>query len=128
MTDKPDGIQSEEGGQGGAREQFEHKEMTFEIHAVGVSGNAKLKGKFAAIVTDGSCPLLTAPHRFDTPEEAIAAGKALVIAKLSEKPSLWQKITWPAGFVVKLIFAAAVLIVLSVLSTSYKRKRGGDRS
>jgi hypothetical protein len=86
MSDEPDKV------------EVEHDGLTFRVHAPPIFANGQWTGKFACFVKGkGGSPFAQVMIDrqlvlFDTAQEAIGAGRSLISAKLSERPSLWRRI------------------------------------
>jgi hypothetical protein len=94
-------------------EQLELDGTTFEICAFKVPGRSKYS---STVCTAAFVPVLATKDDFATPEEAIAAGRNLLLAKLAEKPSLRQRIARMFLFFLQIIAMCMLIAVIQVVS------------
>jgi len=114
--------------------RFEHNGMIFEIGTCPVSKNRRYTGRFAAVIDregGGFTGWMTGD--FYTEEDAIAAGKALMVAKTAEYQTIRGKLKGTLEFIAAWICLVPVAILLVIImsvnaieKTIKKRWRGRE--
>jgi hypothetical protein len=107
--------------------RFEHNGAIFELETLPVSKNRRT-GRFVAIIDregGGYTGWVTAD--FDTEEDAIAAGKALIVAKTAEYQTIRGKLKGTLEFIaawICLVPVAILLVIVVSMNAVEKRWRG----